>query len=183
MRYFTPALLIDANSSDEAVIGAADAGWETALDQYRAYLDAIADGWPEQVKALTRLCLHDAELLVLNQAAEPVWWTGAERGPALPQWSRLAVVSVKLDVEVTSLIYGLWDDVRESPAVDAKPFGPDGVHWLYDEVDAAKGTAGRFLHRILWSDGRVTEVPFAFVMTHRYGLRPPSTAAAPLRSA
>lgn len=37
---------------------------------------------------------------------------------------------------------------------------------MYDEVDVAPGKPGRFIHRILFSDGVTAEIPFAIVFIH-----------------
>jgi hypothetical protein len=85
---------------------------------------------------------------------------------AFPGWYALAVLSVKHDGRVLSLIYLLWDRVRNHESVADWPFSKLRVHWLYDEIDIAPAGRGMFLHRILLSDGRVLEIPFVSVVIH-----------------
>ena len=82
----------------------------------------------------------------------------------------MAIVSLLQDGDVISLIYALWDSVREHEAAPDWPFSNAHIHWLYDEVDAAAKPAGKFVHRILLSDGRVLEIPLASVVMHRVSL-------------
>ena len=178
MRYFTPELLIRTNSADEAVADGADTAWEAALTAYQARLSAIHDLLPTPVRRLADLCLHDAELLVWEQVAERLLSLGgAGRAGGSQAWSKFAAVSVKSRDVVTSIVYGLWDDVRESSPRSEFPFSPRQVDWLYDEVDVSAIGEGAFVHRILLADGRELEVPFTWVLIHRI----PLTSAVPTR--
>lgn len=119
MRYFTPELYRRFNSADETEADDADAQWEQALQAYRKHLDEIQNRLPENACRLTALCLHDAEFLDIEKSVDP----------------HLAVISVHQNGTILSLIYVLWDQLREhSPSPDW-PFSKERVHWLYDEID------------------------------------------------
>jgi len=157
MRFFTPELYLQFNSSDDGVADRANETWEKAIEDYRSHLEAIRDGMSSQVKKVAELDLHDAEVLGMEfqslSPPPPQFWPG-------PFWSALAILSLKHDKTIQSLIYTLWDRVREYQAKEDWPFSKSRKHWLYDEVDLAKEGRGAFLHRILFSDGSVVEVPF-----------------------
>lgn len=174
MRFFTPELYVRFNSADEDEADEADEAWENAIGDYRQYLDQIRDQMPSQVRMLSDLNLHDVELLAIEQVALPAASFSAEASRQLHFWSALAIVSVKQDSKVVSLIYGLWDRLREHPACYPWPFSKSQTHWLYDEVDIAAQQPGKFLHRVLLSDGRVLEIPFLSVVMHNASLSPQS---------
>ena len=71
MRFFTPELYVRFNSADDAEADVADAEWESAVAAYRRHLDGLRDRIPMQVRALADLCLHDAELLAVQQEIQP----------------------------------------------------------------------------------------------------------------
>ena len=158
MRFFTPELFVRFNAADDEKADEANDAWESALSAYREHLDAIRDQMPSQVRKLAELCLHDAELVAYDQAFP------FELFP--PFWSAMAIVSVKHDSRITSLIYLLGDRIREHASSDDWPFSKARTHWLYDEVDLAPSHRGGFLHRVLLSDGRVLEIPFLSALVH-----------------
>ncbi|HEY7425252.1 MAG TPA: hypothetical protein VH682_13555 [Gemmataceae bacterium] len=159
MRFFTPELYEQFNSSNEEEADRADQAWEAAIQEYHLHLKDIWDRLPSQVRKLTELCLHDAELLSCRSEAEPVF--------SGPSWSAVALLSLKQHEQVTTLIYGLWDRLREFPPRRDWRFSKERKHWMYDEVDAVDAQRGFFAHRILFSDGSIVEVPFASVLIHR----------------
>jgi hypothetical protein len=163
MRFFTPDLYLRFNSPGDEIANEADEAWEEALARYQRHLETIQDQMPQQARALTELCLHDCEVLGWDEAMLPDLRATSE---PLPVWSAFSVLSVRRDSEVFSLNYVLWDKVRRYPAPDGWPFSKSRPHWLYDEVDVAAGASGRFLHRILFSDGTTAEVPFAIGFVH-----------------
>ena len=79
-------------------------------------------------------------------------------------------MSLKHEGSALSLIYFLWDNIREHAASDNWPFSKLGKHWLYDELDLASGSRGMFVHRVLFSDGSVLEIPFHSVISHSFPL-------------
>ena len=78
----------------------------------------------------------------------------------------MAILSVRQNGQVVSLIYLLWDRVRDTPPSADWPFSGRRPHWLYDEIDMAPDRPGAFVHRILLSDGRAIEIPFTSVVSH-----------------
>ncbi|MEX0867403.1 MAG: hypothetical protein WD030_08585 [Pirellulales bacterium] len=166
MQFFTPELFVRFNSPDEAQANQADEDWEAAVANYRRHLEGLEDRMPSQVKRLTELSLHDTELLGMNEDVEPLPSSQLE-----PFWFAIAIVSLKRDNELLSLIYVLWDRLREFAAPERWPFSDRRPHWLYDEIHQAPGHEGaRFVHRVLLSDGRVFEIPFLTVLTQTVAL-------------
>jgi hypothetical protein len=186
MRYFTRQLYLEFNSPDDGVADRADEAWEAALREYGKHLDAIRDRMPSNVAKLAALNLHDAEVLSRVEEVQP----GAPVFPVdfphpLPVavWSAVAILSVRVGDDVLSLIYCLWDHLREHPAPEDWPFSKLREHWLYDEVDLASQRRGPFIHRILLSSGVELEVPFTTVVIHRFAVHPEAKGAGKKRSA
>jgi hypothetical protein len=163
MKFFTRDLYLRFGSADDTEADRANEEWEDALARYRDHLNEISGRLPWQVKKLSELCLHDAEFLGYDQVADPL----PRPTPAFgyPFWFATAMVSLKLQESTISLVYVLWDRVRESTAA-RWPYSRAQVHWLYDEVDVASRDDERFVHRILLSDSRIIEVPFASANVH-----------------
>lgn len=86
----------------------------------------------------------------------------------------IAVVTVKQDGRIVSLYYSLSDRLHEDPAPKDWSFSKLRTHWLYDEVDVVPKQPGRFLHRVLLSDGRVIQIPFVSVFIQCFSLSPPA---------
>jgi hypothetical protein len=166
MRFFTPELYLRFNSTDAKIADRADEEWEKAIREYHGLLLTIRDKMPRQVARLTELSLHDADLLACDFDFEPVSALPAEQSGASPFWLANAILSLRHENKIVTLIYILWDRIREHPAASDWPFSKLQKHWLYDEIDAPTDFQGRFLHRILFSDGSVIEVPFISVMIH-----------------
>jgi hypothetical protein len=165
MRFFTRELYIQFNSPDDAIADQANEKWEKALQDYRSHLDDIRQRMPSQIRKLAELSLHDAEVLGFDKEleslipfTEPFWHE------AWPIWSKAAVLFLRQDNTIRSLIYLLWDDIREYPPKEDWPFSKSRQHWLYDEFDLVDGRRA-FIHRILFSDGCIAEIPFASVIT------------------
>lgn len=163
MRFFTPELYSQFNSSDDEVADRANEAWEAALQEYQRHLDAIRQRMPSQVRKVAELDLHDAEVLGVEQELQSLFPFPEQFWPG-PIWSAVAILSLKQEGTIRSLIYMLWDRVREYPAKDDWQFSKLRKHWLYDEVDVAPDHHGLFLHRILFSDGSVAEIPFVSVI-------------------
>ncbi len=163
MRFFSPELYIRFNSSDDEVADLANEEWEKALQEYKHHLVSIRDQMPSQVRKVAELCLHDAEVLGFQKEIQSAYglpepfWPGSI-------WSVLALVFLKQDGDIRSLFYFLWDPVREYPAREDWQFSKSRKHWLYDEVEVGSAHRG-FLHRILFSDGTIVEIPFVSAIT------------------
>lgn len=163
MRFFTPELYIQFNSQDEEIADRANNAWEDALQEYQKHLDGIRNSMPSQVRKVAELDLHDAEFLGLDEELQSCLPLPESSLP--PHfWSAMAVLTLKQDRMVRSLIYLLWDGVRKHPPKHDWPFSMARKHLLYDEVDVAAIYPGTFFHRILFSDGGVVEIPFVSVV-------------------
>lgn len=178
MKYFTRDLYLRFNSADDAIADQANEDSEQALAEYGQYLDRVRERLPHEVEKLANLCLHDGYLLALEERFEPLGWADGRDGgsggfgggpPGLPPWSAMAVISVRQGLEVTVLIYFLWDRIQRHAPPSEWPFSEE-KHWLYEELDAGPVLRGPFMHRILWSDGEVTEIPFAAVSIQKFNL-------------
>jgi hypothetical protein len=163
MRFFTPELFVRYNSSDDEEADRADEDWESADQQYQSHLATIRPHLPSRVRKLADLCLHDAEVLSCERDVEPSSELPMIGAPPTP---RLVIISVGREDTVVSLIYQLWETPRRREYEGRWPFSKRNPHWLYDEVDVAPSAEGRFLHRILFSDGLVLEIPFKSVFVH-----------------
>jgi hypothetical protein len=180
MRFFTPELYCQFNSADDEVADRANEAWERAVQEYQRHLQGIRHRMPSQVKKLADLCLHDAEMLGLepevqspeSPTQEPCW-------PS-PVCSPVTIISLKQDETIHSLIYIIWDRVREHPPVKSWPFSKLRRHWLYDEIDVASDHLGMFLHRILFSDGSILEIPFISVIISSVSLTASGRGSAPV---
>jgi len=173
MKFFTPQLYQQFNSANAEEADRANEQWEQAIRDYQKHLNEIRDRMSTQVSKLSELDLHDAEILARVEESQAVMF---HEFPfpfplPLPFWTAVAVVSVTRDGEILSLIYSLWDRLREREAPAGWRFSKLRVHWLYDELDMISGhRGGAFLHRILLSDGTVLEIPFLTVLIHRFPL-------------
>lgn len=184
MKYFTPLLFQQFNSPDDAVANRADAAWDEAELAYKHHLETFRDRLPSQVRALSEVCLHDAEILSRTEAFQPAYLelpfalhgphSGSSSGESsfpLPFWSALGIVSVEQGGQAISLIYGLTDNIRECLAPEDWKFSKAKEHWLYDEIDwSGERPIPHFFHRILLSTGVVLEIPFASVFIHKFAL-------------
>jgi hypothetical protein len=181
MRYFTRKLYQQFNSANDEEADRADEAWEAAIREYREQLDSMRDRLPSTVAKLADLNLHDAEILSRTEEIQP---DGSFIFPHFPFplpiafWSAVAILSMRIGDDILSLIYCLWDRIRESPAPDDWPFSKLREHWLYDELDGGPERRGPFLHRILLSSGVELEIPFTTVVIHRFSLHPESTEEA-----
>jgi len=170
MRFFTPDLYLQFNSSDEEEADEASETWENAIAEYHRHLIELGDRLPSSVQKLSELNLHDAELIGRHEETSPSI-------PIVPDaawppfiWSSVCILSLRQEREILSLIYILWDRVREEPALADWPFSPKGKHWLYDEIDLVEDGRPLFWHRILFSDGTLLRVPFVSAIVYRVPL-------------
>jgi hypothetical protein len=175
MRFLTPELFVDLNSSDEDVVGAAEDKWETGRKRYRKYFRSHESDLP---KSLVRLCktvaLHDARI---GYPDEPVWILRetSDKGSR-----SAAVVSIKHQHADFDLFY--LDPIgptRLTHPIDSLSFYGENVVWLYDEVSLIR--KGVYAHEILFSNGSVLMIKFKgfkYVERPRISTRPP--AAMPL---
>jgi hypothetical protein len=176
MLFFTPELYRRFNSQDDEIALAADAEWEAVIERYRQHLASLSEKMPSQVMELSRLCLHDGEILQRQEQEHPLGiWCFVDRPgshPLWPVWYGVATLAVRLDDELVTLFYFLCDHVAEQSAAEDWPFSKKREHWLYDEVHWQGGDRGRFTHLILLSSGVVLTIPFATVLISRFSLTP-----------
>jgi hypothetical protein len=178
MLFFTPELYLRYNSQDDGIALAADAEWEAAIVKYHQDLDTLREKMPPQVVELSKLCLHDGDILQRQEQQLPLSIGGSEDWPGRPWlwplWGRLAKLAVRLDNELVMLIYFLCDRMTEQPAAEDWPFSKKHEHWLYDEVHPHGGDCGGFTHLILLSSGVTLSIPFGTVLISRVPLSPAS---------
>ncbi len=175
MRFFTPELYIRFNSPDDEVADRANEEWEHAISRYQKHLNGIREQLPSPVRSLSELCLHDGEVLnfekeVLVPSAFGALTSGGQA------WAVLALLGLRLEETVWTLLYFLGDRVREYPPDPDWPFSKEQRHWLYDEIDLAPNRPHLFVHRVLFTDCSVVEIPFVSVVTtnmplHKAGIR------------
>jgi len=178
MLFFTPELYRRYNSQDDETALAADAEWEAAIVRYQQHLAALQEKMPSQVVELSRLCLHDGEILQRQEQQHPLSISCFEDWPGPPRfwpfWYALATVAVRLDDDLATLAYFLSDHMTEQPADEDWPFSKKREHWLYDEIHWHGNDRGGFTHLILLSSGVVLTIPFATVLISRFPLSPVS---------
>jgi hypothetical protein len=162
MRFFTPESYKEFNSVDDAVADRADEAWEESLANYRRHLEAIRSKLPSEASKIAELDLHDAEVLAFDSEHQAIFPGPPDPRPAL---SAVASLLLQKDQTIYWLTYVLADHVRENPATGDWPFSKSRKHWLYDELDVAADRPGSFVHRILFSDGSVAEIPFVSAIT------------------
>jgi hypothetical protein len=174
MLFFTPELYRRYNSSDDKIALAADAEWEAAIVRYQQHLAALEEKMPSQVSELSKLCLHDGEILQRQEQQHPLNVWCFEDAPVPPRfwpfWYGVATVAVRLDDELVTLLYFLSDHIAEQPSAEDWPFSKKHEHWLYDEVHRQGGNRGAFTHLILLSTGVVLTIPFSTVLISRFRL-------------
>lgn len=176
MQFFTSELYLRYNAPDEATALAADAEWEAAIARYHQHLNGLYEKMPSQVVELSKLCLHDGEILQREEQQHPLSFGCLEDWPGpsrfWPMWYGLATVAVRIEDEVVTLFYFLCDHLSVQPAPEQWPFRKAREHWLYDEIHWQRGDRGRFTHLVLLSSGVVLTIPFGTVSISRFALAP-----------
>lgn len=163
MRFFTRELFIRFNSPDDEVADRAYEEWEVALYQYQEHLTKIRAEMPPQLRKITELCFHDAEVLALRE--EEFLPLPLRRWPC----SFATVINLNQDRTIWSLIYLQYEQIRNYPGTSDWPFSKSRKRWLYDEFDQ-HNSKEIFLHRILFGDGSILEIPFISVMASNFSL-------------
>jgi hypothetical protein len=177
MKFFSRSLYAQFNSSDPTLADEADEQWELAVAEYKRHLRQLSKVLPESAKKLSKICLHDAELI--NQKKMDPFLV------RLPNVAFVGVVQrVNDDTWLAYLIwYSLFDAIHTTSVPVYTPFSKSNVHWLYDEVDWSEAGKNRFIHRILLSDGRVIVIPFTNVGIHELKVHAESLAGMVVQSA
>lgn len=149
MRFFTPELVMQLNSSDDEKVEKAMEQWEKASAAYRDHLRELQPKMPPQSRAVTTLSLHDWK--VVKIAPED----------AARETRATALIALKHNENLLLVVYLLSEKLRRIDPPAGWPSSADRVHWLYDELDADRSGQASFVHRILFSDGTTLVVPFS----------------------
>lgn len=181
MRFFTPELYMAFNSTSDEEADRADDAWEAAIKAYRRHLVALGDRMPSQVRKLAEMCLHDAEVLACDQEVGSSNSLPVKKNSWTPSRLDVAILSLRNDGRILSLVYSLWDRIREKSRQKKWTFSKQRKHWLYDEIDLAPDNGGKFLHRVLFSDGTVIEIPFLSVVMHSFPMPDGNGEKRPIR--
>jgi hypothetical protein len=158
LKYFTRELYLKSNSREDVVANEAEEEWERAIHGYQKRLRQIKSKLPPEARMLTKMSLHDAELV------------GKPLESASGQWGLIAVCGgMGIGKSTIHLLrYELVDRMERISQDAAWPFSNKQVSWLYDEVDLSAQHKGRFVHRILFSDGGVVVVLFKNVKIDKW---------------
>lgn len=165
MRYFTPERYLAFQQTDRAAMDAADAAWESAVEQYDAYLQTIRPGLPEPVRLLLEgYYLHDGRVLGMGRRDNQF------------------LIALQLDVPPNDLLLITYTLTAE-PEISRTAFPADGpsdrAEWLYEEIEQFGDGGGRsFVHSFLLSNGWEVRLPFREVtLTTASSLLPPPFSA------
>lgn len=182
MRFFTPELFRRVNSPDDREADLADEAWESAIVDYQRHLDSLRGRMPSYASGVVDLCLHDAATVAYQEIPLLLPGDPLLEDLALPS-PAVALVVLQRHDKVWTLAYRLSGSVRQA----SQPEGwvSSSQHqWLYDEVDEDPNSAsGAFVHRILFSDGRVLEIPYRSVKVSESSLANSFVVPKPARSA
>jgi hypothetical protein len=146
MKYFTPDLILQFGSNDDAIANAASAEWDRLQEVYLRHLKKIGPKLPRSMRSLLkRYYLHDARVCTM----------------AIDEGSTLAI-TLRLDGEGNGWLQ-LTYRLAEGPTIHPHPEVAEReapMEWLYDEVGLVKGKPSTFQHNILFTNGRELEVRF-----------------------
>jgi hypothetical protein len=157
MKFFTLQLYQQFNSFDDVEAERANEAWEQAIIAYKQQLDSVRDCMSSQLIILSELCLHDAEVLKREEFTD------------INETMSVAVITLRLNEEIISLFYCLWDHIRVNDAPDNWHGSKFKEYWLYDEVQVYdKCRFTNFMHSIMLSTGVVLDIPFTSVVIHRF---------------
>jgi hypothetical protein len=157
MKYFTPELYLRGQSTDDAVVEAAEDAWEQAILDYRKHCDAIAPQLSETLRQFreSHLCLHDAEVFGLAKLSMTT----------LPWRFQDVVLLAKPEKwgeepeKLLFLHFGLTaEPVVERWEPDQSKQSGDRVFWLYEEIDVV--SPGVFSLEIMFHNGLLLKLQF-----------------------
>jgi hypothetical protein len=151
MKFFTPELYLEINSSDLDRVEKAHEKWEDAIHRYQEHVATISPCLAANARELARsLSLHDATFLTLMFVP-----LGNDR---------LAISRLRQDSSEILLLYLLEKD----PLIEERkdwPFKADAaIYWLYDEFDVRPDGCGQ--HQVFLSDGRTLTFVFREMWQH-----------------
>ena len=162
MKYFTPELFVAFNSPDRKIARAASIQWDKAVTAYDKHLRSIRRKLPRSVRQLSKLYLHDAELLEFEDASPN------GRKP-------VAHLVLRQHGDVVFLSYFLLEKPSISKPIQHAIFSSRAVQWLYDEIECQG--PGAFCHDILFSDGTVFHLRFEHLSILSAGMSAPQLIA------
>jgi hypothetical protein len=152
MNYFTPELLAECRSDDEAVAGAASEKWEEQATAYAKSLERIRQFLPNQFRILLDgYYLHDSKVSFAGLMDQKY------------------LITLKLDTPPHNTLFLTYElsDIPELAmhSTAGSTVGP--IEWLYDEVELCPPDSIRreplnnsFTHSILLSDGMELHLTF-----------------------
>ncbi len=160
MKFFTRELYL--RYSAPAKTARAEAEWDAAVSAYHEHLGRFSATMTARVRTFAEdLCLHDADLLALQEDVVTSLTHPPTRTP-------VAILSFRTIGRTFSLFYLLWGELMLSTAAESWPCSPRRVQWLYDEIDREPSQPHRFYHHLMLSDGREISIPFHDVIVHSY---------------
>jgi hypothetical protein len=148
MKYFPPERYIALQDfTSDAVMNAADAKWDEAVEQYEAYYATIQDSVPAEYRRLQETYfLHDAVVLYLGR-----------------QDNRF-VIALRLDPspqQVLQLTYELAGEARiNRDALPSIHRSEGSALWFHDEIELVSEEPRVCIHSILFSNGWEVQLPF-----------------------
>jgi hypothetical protein len=139
MKYFTPELLAQLDSTDAATANAADAEWDRRLEEYEAALQRLSPEMPAHIREFNQLLLHDA------------------RVESIARHGNQLVMVLHKDVPPRQVVI-LTYDLTEEPLVNAEALPPGQrspvMDFLYDELDLVRdGDQHQYTQSILFGNG------------------------------
>lgn len=162
MKFFTPELYVQGNSSDEDLLDEAAAEWERRIKRYRRHYKKFEAELPLMLRRFhDEQCLHDADVFAPAYLPRNAPWNGREVVIIAQQVNTLFA-------EYINTLAILQYSITAAPIIDipmqSKVFNSTQPIWLYDEIDRIE--AGVFSHEILISDGRVIKLLFSDFTYH-----------------
>jgi len=157
MKFFLPELYIQLNSGDEDLADVAEEEIDRASDQYNQHWERIKSQLPASVlRFYNEQFLHDADVFAPAVVSQ---------GGFLGQAGNVVLIAQQintLNADFVNSLACLRYEVCEPPTVTlpvaSEVFNRVQPIWLYDEFDVE--APGKFIHRILLSDGRVIQLVF-----------------------
>jgi hypothetical protein len=174
MKFFTPELFVQGNSSDDDVIDYVEAEWERRTKRYKRHYKKIETQLPLILRKFhEEQSLHDADVFAPAFLPRNAPWNGREVVIVAQQINTLFAEYINT---LAFLEYTITADPVITVPVDSPIFKKRHPIWLYDEVDLIE--PGIFAHEILISDGRVVKIVFSDFNYHIAPLCPETPAAA-----
>ncbi len=148
MKYFTPDLLVRADSEDDKIAEAAHQAWEKATQRYLAFLRTIRTKLPAGARRLARkVCLHDARVKMVATKEDPLTLS------LFLQFSSPSTEGVQLFYDLAARPKRITHPQLASSRTP--------LEWLYDEFGVVKKEKPRtFTHSILFTGGHEMRLTF-----------------------